>query len=89
LCACGKLWEREAGIEGTGTEAEMLKAQGFAFVHSADGDAYYVGPYNRLVWLYADGTWWGEPRPEAGVTLEDYLKEPSSAAGMKPAAASK
>jgi hypothetical protein len=52
LCACpGKRWEREAGIEGTDAEAKMLKAHKFEFVHSADGNAYYMGPNNRLVYL--------------------------------------
>ena len=76
-CACGnKKWERVAGIEGTPTEAEMLKAHGFWFARSANGDAYYVGSFNRLVWLYDDGTWSCNPGPpKAGMNLEDYLKE--------------
>jgi hypothetical protein len=75
-CACpDKRWQRIAGVEATGAEADMLKSNGFYFVRSADGDAYYVGPYDRLVWLYADGTWAACPRPQVkNVTLEDYLK---------------
>jgi len=77
VCKCeGKRWEGVAGVKGTAEEAEMLKAHGFWFATSANGDEYYVGPLNRLVWLYADGTWASDPRPpSAGLSLEEYLKE--------------
>jgi len=76
-CACpNKPWERIAGVEATGDEADMLESHGFYFARSANGDAYYVGTYDRLVWLYADGTWAACPRPQAkDGTLEDYLNE--------------
>ena len=76
-CACpNKLWERIAGVEATGDEADMLKSHGFYFARSANGDAYYVGSHDRLVWLYVDGTWTAYPRPQAkDGTLEDYLNE--------------
>jgi len=65
-----------AGVKGAAEEAEMLKAHGFWFATSANGDEYYVGTLNRLVWLYADGTWASDPRPpRAGMSLEEYLKE--------------
>jgi hypothetical protein len=75
-CDCpNKTWERVAGVEAMGAEEDMLKSHGFYFARSADGDAYYVGPYDRLVWLYADGTWSASPRPQAkNGTLEDYLQ---------------
>jgi hypothetical protein len=76
-CACpNKVWERIAGVQATGAEADMLKSHGFHFARSANGDAYYVGSYDRLVWLYPDGTWAACPRPQTkDVTLEDYLDE--------------
>jgi hypothetical protein len=78
-CACeNKRWERAAGVAGTAAEAEMLKAFGFWFTHSATGAAYYVGSLNRLIWFNADGTWSSSQRlPRAGMTLEEYLKETS------------
>jgi hypothetical protein len=78
LCACGKVWEREAGIKATETEAAVLAAKGFRLEHSINEDTYYVGPGDRLVWLYADGTFRINPRPEnKNGTLEDYLEEAS------------
>jgi hypothetical protein len=76
-CACSnKLWERIAGVEATGAEADMLESHGFYFARSANGDAYYVGSYDRLVWLYADGAWAARPHPRSkDGTLEDYLNE--------------
>jgi hypothetical protein len=65
-----------AGVEGTPADAEALKAHGFWLARSADGDAYYMGPLDRLVWLYDDGTWSSSPRPsKVGLSLEEYLKE--------------
>lgn len=77
LCACeSKRWERVAGVKGTPAEEEMLQAHGFWFATSANGDKYYVGSLSRLVWLYADGTWASDPRPpNAGMALEDYLRQ--------------
>lgn len=81
LCACeGKRWKWVGGVEGTSEEAEMLKTHRFEFMHDANGDNFYGGPFGRLVWLYVDGTWRGEPRPKVGTTLEGYLKEVSQVA---------
>ncbi len=77
MCACeGKHWGAIAGVKGTPAEEGMLEAHGFWFATSVDGDQYYVGSLNRLVWLYADGTWSSYPGPErAGMSLEEYLRE--------------
>ena len=79
VCACGNEFndQREAGVEATGVEAESLAAKGFRLVHSDDGDSYYEGPENRLIWLWADGTFFVED-PFLGSrfsgTLDDYLE---------------
>ena len=80
LCACGKRCVPGVGVVGTSEDAVMLASHGFTFSRDIQRDNYYVGPFNRLVWLYSDGTWWGEPSPTDGVTLEDYLKEVSQTA---------
>ncbi len=65
----------EAGIEATAAEAASLAAKRFRLVHNVNRDTYYVGPEDRLIWLYADGTFASDPRPENKGTLEDYLNE--------------
>jgi hypothetical protein len=74
-CKCpDRRWQREAGVEGSAEENAFLKAHGFIFTGDIRGDKYYMGSMDRLVWLYADGTWRANPRPGEGVSFEDYVK---------------
>ena len=78
LCACGKEFSNpEAGIEATGVEAECLASKGFRLAHSDNKDTYYEGTEHRLIWLWADGTFYVDD-PFSGDngskgTLEEYL----------------
>lgn len=74
-CGCkGKRSLREAGVEGTAAETQFLRANGFCFTGDCRGDKYYMGSLNRLIWLYADGSWSASPRPGKNMTFEDYVK---------------
>ena len=39
-----------------------------------DGDVYYVGLGNRIIWVFADGTWTGDKPSETDSSLAAYLK---------------
>lgn len=74
-CACpDKRWQREAGVEGSPEENAFLKSQGFIFTGDIRSDKYYMGSMNRLIWLYADGTWRADPRPREGTSFDNYVK---------------
>jgi len=74
-CECkDKRWCHVAGVEGTADEAAFLKANNFHFTGDIRGDKYYMGSFNRLLWLYPDGTWSANPRPKKGMTFEEYVK---------------
>jgi hypothetical protein len=73
-CACpDKKWHGVAGVEGTPQESEFLREHGFQFTGDVR-DQYYLGSMNRLIWLYADGSWAANPRPKEGMTFEKYVR---------------
>ena len=83
LCGCGKSHVRVAGEKGTAEDAAILAAKGFKLAHSANGDTYYLGPGDCLVWLYANGTFWGSCGVENPGTFEEYLEEALKPLGLK------
>lgn len=77
-CACkDKVWQPTQGVTGTEEEREMLANKGYVQAEDITGDIYYVGPYNRIIWLFADGTWRGDKIAE-GRTLEAFLEDTSA-----------
>jgi len=74
-CNCGKPYVRIAGIEAGGKEARLLESHKFRLARTPEGDKYYIGPSHRLVWLYGENKWWGDPKPNPGMTLDEYLEE--------------
>src|SRR4051812_2353701 len=74
LCDCGGSWVAERGERGKPEEHAQLINAGFVLTTDTNGDVYYVGPYIRIVWLFADGTWRSEPRSDQGA-LDEYLKD--------------
>lgn len=76
-CDCkDKKWH--GGCKGVpGTEKQRMRLAGKGFTEATDirGDVYYVGPGNRILWVYSDGTWWVDPDDVSqGCTLEAYLQ---------------
>lgn len=60
------------GVAGTAEETQALMEKGFHQAASENGDVYYSNPGRGLIWLFPDGTWFGEKTPQGG-TLRDYL----------------
>jgi hypothetical protein len=60
------------GVAGTDAEKEALLRKGFHQETSVNGDCYYHNPDRGLIWLFPDGTWFGEKTQQGG-TLQDYL----------------
>jgi len=57
-CACGILWVRRWGINGTQEEEALLERIGFVVRQDAQGDVCYDMPEGaHIIHLYADGTW--------------------------------
>lgn len=72
-CACpDKSWNVVLGVEGNEQERALLASKGFAQAKDVRGDVYYLGPYSRIVWLFADGTWSGDKAAD-DESLEAYL----------------
>jgi hypothetical protein len=75
-CICkGKVWGGVRGVPGTEPERAMLASKGFVQAQDKDGDVYYVGPGNRIIWVFPNGTWTGDKPSENDPSLAAYLKE--------------
>jgi hypothetical protein len=72
-CACGKRWYRRLGKTGTREETETLKRHGFEITEDCQGDIYYCGPLNLIIWLYADGTWATSAKGAPISSLQEHL----------------
>ena len=71
-CACGTLWVRGQGVNGTQEEEALLGESGFEVVADIQGDVYYVGPMGHIIHLYA-GDEWDSDKASREQSLEDYL----------------
>ena len=60
------------GIEANEEERTILARKGFDRAQDIRGDVYYLGPNNRLLHMFEDGTWQLDDESEHN-TLEDYL----------------
>src|SRR5262249_1324526 len=75
VCACkGKHWIGVQGVEATPEESALLAAKGFSVARDKDGDVYYLGPGNRIIWVYPDGTWTGDKPASHDPSLAAYLE---------------
>lgn len=76
VCACKeKGWIGVQGVEATPEESVLLSTKGFTLARDKDGDVYYLGPGNRIIWVFPDGTWTGDKPSEADSSLAAYLKD--------------
>ncbi|HLW54138.1 MAG TPA: hypothetical protein VKW06_14980 [Candidatus Angelobacter sp.] len=60
------------GVAGSEEEEQTLQKKGFQQATSVNGDCYYHNPGRGLVWLFPDGTWYGEKTPQ-GDSLQEYM----------------
>jgi hypothetical protein len=75
VCACkDKSWIGVQGVEATPQESALLSAKGFTLARDKDRDVYYVGPGNRIIWVFADGTWTGDKPAHDDPSLAAYLE---------------
>jgi hypothetical protein len=74
-CGCaGKVWDRKPPIVGGDEDKATLERHGWYLVETPN-DIYWVGPVaNAILYLYADGTWFGESAPKRFIRLEEYLE---------------
>jgi hypothetical protein len=79
VCACtGRNWIGVHGVEAAPEESALLLAKGFTLARDKDGDVYYLGPGNRIIWIFADGTWTGDRPVSHDPSLAAYLETVSS-----------
>ena len=75
VCACeDRNWVRVQGVEATVEESALLSAKGFTLARDKDGDVYYLGPGNRIIWVFSDGTWTGDKPATDDPSLAAYLE---------------
>jgi len=75
VCACKyKRWIGVQGVKATPEESALLSAKGFTLARDKDGDVYYLGPGNRIIWVYSDGTWTGDKPAPDDPSLAAYLE---------------
>jgi hypothetical protein len=79
VCACtDKNWIGVQGTEATQEESALLSVKGFTLARDKDGDVYYVGPGNRIIWVFGDGTWTGDKPAPNDASLAAYLNDISN-----------
>jgi hypothetical protein len=73
-CACKRrTWVGVQGVAATQEESALLLSKGFSLAKDKDGDVYYVGSGNRIIWVFSDGTWSGDRPAKDDPSLAAYL----------------
>lgn len=77
-CECpGVFWRSQEGEAGSADDRALLEAHGWLLIERLE-DAYWIGPFGNVLYLYGSTAWYCDTAPRRFGRLREYLEWYSS-----------